>query len=102
MENSQQKSQTVISVTISQEMADKLALAYVGLPAARQNAILEREQNEKISRKQATFEDLLYPQILKYEAKAPERSATQLAAFRAMTGADLTDAQIIAIVRGTK
>lgn len=69
--SSNEKSSTVIGITVSAEYANQLYSAYLGLPTNRQT-IVDDKVKAGATIHQATFEEIFVPKLLHYVEKGEE------------------------------
>lgn len=61
-----------IAIEVSSEITSKLFLAYVGLSDVRKSAVNDAMKASKISRNQATFNEITTPRIEMYAERGAE------------------------------
>jgi len=61
-----------INISISSDVASKLFLAYVGLSPVRRDAVDKSVKDDKISRQQATLNEICNPRVLMYAKRGEE------------------------------
>lgn len=67
-----EKSSTLIGISVSAEMAAKLYTAYLGLPTARQTVVEQSQKEKKISLHQAAFDEIFGQKLDHYYEKGIE------------------------------
>jgi hypothetical protein len=65
-------SNTTVKVVVSDEVVNQLFIAFVGLSPVRQEAVNKQIADRKISRQQATLEEILYPRVAIYAKRGEE------------------------------